>query len=135
MKDILPIADRLPHRKREHTASESETDSQKRSRPPLSIPPTVPILPAILEAENLPPLTVTINRPISRGAGNDASRTATKHDLPQGPGWIQVEDEEKDGLDEMITGVKQGGILEEVSHSFKSGLSVTLTSTMVLGRK
>ncbi|EIW71916.1 hypothetical protein TREMEDRAFT_26921 [Tremella mesenterica DSM 1558] len=42
----------------------------------------------------------------------------TEHDLPSGPGWEDVPAEERDGLDEMISGVKGGiGVIPEVSFT------------------
>lgn len=38
---------------------------------------------------------------------------ATKHDLTKGPGWDVAPEGDKDGLDEMISGVMQGTIEDD----------------------
>jgi hypothetical protein len=37
----------------------------------------------------------------------------TEHEAPGGPGWIDVPAEDRDGLDDMITGLKNGSVPEE----------------------
>lgn len=41
---------------------------------------------------------------------SEPDRIATRHDVPSGPGWIEVNNSMQDGLDEMIIGVKNGSI-------------------------
>lgn len=38
---------------------------------------------------------------------------ATKHDLTKGPGWEVAPEGDKDGLDDMISGVMQGAIEDD----------------------
>lgn len=46
---------------------------------------------------------------------------ATKHELPSGPGWLDVGASDRDGLDEMISGLKNGSISDEVQKEVASG--------------
>ncbi|WVF67238.1 hypothetical protein IAT40_001986 [Kwoniella sp. CBS 6097] len=85
-------------RKREPTASDSDTEeSAKRTR--LTQARSITVFPPVLE--NLPgpsrtqPLDVTV---------------ATEHALPSGPGWHQAKTDDRDALDEMIDGVKEGSL-------------------------
>lgn len=41
---------------------------------------------------------------------SNVDRTATRHDMPSGPGWVEPEGSQQDGLDILIVGVKNGSI-------------------------
>ena len=40
----------------------------------------------------------------------------TEHEAPRGPGWLEVAPDERDGLDDMISGLKNGSIPEETEE-------------------
>lgn len=53
---------------------------------------------------------------------SDQDRIATRHELPDGPGWVSASGSMQDGLDVMITGVKNGSIkTHEVGYVLVSG--------------
>lgn len=41
----------------------------------------------------------------------------TKHEASKGPGWLDVAVSERDGLDDMISGLKDGSLEEEEAES------------------
>jgi hypothetical protein len=100
----------LTGRKREHTASDSDTESPKRPRQNATTR-TVPIM---------------LPRRTHIGPSRLQPTTATSHVLPSGPGWRDGMDGERDGLDEMISGLKNGSIQdgEQVSRG-QSGIELT----------
>lgn len=58
----------------------------------------------------------------------------TEHKAPKGPGWLEVAADERDGLDDMISGLKNGSIPEEteeqivrypIHHSLTTSSTVT----------
>jgi DNA polymerase lambda len=40
----------------------------------------------------------------------------TEHEAPKGPGWLEVAEDERDGLDDMISGLKNGSVPEEAEE-------------------
>lgn len=87
-------------RKREHTASDSDTESPRKPRNLHTTKSA--ILP--LKAVSAPRITAGPSR-LSR-----VSTIATSHALPSGPGWEITPQGEQDGLDEMISGVVNGTV-------------------------
>jgi hypothetical protein len=97
--------------KRAHTASDSETESPQRpKRPPSDLqqikPPT--------------PQKKRSNPWYAPGDVADVPTIATVHNVSTGIGWREAANGERDGLDEMISGVKDGsaerGLDDEVSE-------------------
>ena len=87
-------------RKREHTASDSDTESPRKPR---QIPTTRS---AILPMK-------AVSRPRTMAGPSKLSRMstiATSHALPSGPGWEVSPRSEQDGLDEMISGIVNGTV-------------------------
>ncbi|KAL7424399.1 hypothetical protein Q5752_000081 [Cryptotrichosporon argae] len=106
-------------RKREHTASDSETGSPicpgKRGGPSGFQRPAPPDGPRSDEGKAAPgaangqlPLVAQTDR-------LDGGQTATRHEADSGPGWLAAGEGEADALDVMISGVKDGSIEAEES--------------------
>ena len=80
--------------KRLPTASDSDTESPKRPRQNM----TTRAIPVIFPRQS------------RSGPLRIASTVATSHALPVGPGWKDGLNGERDGLDEIISGLKNGSI-------------------------
>jgi hypothetical protein len=82
------------------TASDSDTESPaKPKRPPIAIHAELSRIPSIKK---------------HKSDWNKSIPTVhTEHEAPGGPGWVDVAVEDRDGLDEMITGLKNGSVPEE----------------------
>ena len=93
MSDAAGSADRRS--KREHTAPDSETESPKRPRQNAATRSIASILDRQQTGPKVHPTT------------------ATSHVLPSGPGWQDGVDGERDGLDEMISGLKNRNIRDD----------------------
>jgi hypothetical protein len=82
------------------TASDSDTESPaKIKRPPVAIHAELSRIPGIKEHKS--------------DWTNSANTVHTEHEAPGGPGWVDVAAEDRDGLDDMITGLKNGSVPEE----------------------
>lgn len=82
------------------TASDSDTESPaKVKRPPAAIHAELSRIPGIRKAKS--------------DWTKSANTVQTEHDALGGPGWIDVAVEDRDGLDDMITGLKNGSVPEE----------------------
>ena len=95
-------------RKRGPTASDSETES------PAKMPRGGPA--------HLRPLPI----PDRQGPGIKKNKSDwahplpsvyTSHDAPKGPGWLDVAADERDGLDDMISGLKEGSLEEDEAEA------------------
>lgn len=79
--------------------------------PPRSMPAVLPAEVPVASSSAAGPSRITVSR--STGANlpsNNADRIATRHDVPSGPGWVEPEGSQQDGLDILIVGVKNGSI-------------------------
>lgn len=89
-------------RKRGPTASDSETESPaKQPRGPVQLQPR------------------PSRQPIIKKHTSDWTNLSvihTEHEAPKGPGWLEVAADERDGLDDMISGLKNGSIPEETEE-------------------
>jgi len=82
------------------TASDSDTESPaKIKRPPVAIHAELSRIPGIKKHKS--------------DWTNSANTVRTEHDAPGGPGWVDVAAEDRDGLDDMITGLKNGSVPED----------------------
>jgi hypothetical protein len=90
-------------RKRLPTASDSDTES----------PAKIPRLPSAVHAElaRIPAL----KKPQKSKSDWVLPAVHTDHDLHGGPGWVDVSADKRDGLDDMISGLKNGSIPEETA--------------------
>lgn len=101
---IMDITDRLHgksisiSKKREHTASDSDTESPRKPRR----------APLARGSIGLSRSTLAIN-PLLKGQPS----IATSHAIPSGPGWQIAPKEGQDALDEMISGVMNGTVHDE----------------------
>ncbi|RXK41478.1 hypothetical protein M231_01186 [Tremella mesenterica] len=115
-------------RKREPTASDSETQSPIKRPKMLLLPWTnVSVTKSVIVN-----VKASRSNEVHEGASNtnisnpgsstmgvvqeiyNTKNVDTEHDLPSGPGWEDVPVKERDGLDEMISGVKGGiGVVPE----------------------
>jgi hypothetical protein len=85
------------------TASDSDTESPAKStRPPKAV-----------HAELSRISGIGIKKHKSDWTKSTAQSVHTEHEAPGGPGWIDVAAEDRDGLDDMITGLKNGSVPEE----------------------
>jgi hypothetical protein len=82
------------------TASDSDTESPaKIKRPPLAIHAELSRISGIKKQKS--------------DWTNSVNTVHTEHEAPGGPGWVDVAAEDRDGLDDMITGLKNGSVPEE----------------------
>ena len=82
------------------TASDSDTESPAKAiRPPVAIHAELSRIPAIKKHKS--DWTKSVHS------------VHTEHEAPGGPGWVDVAAEDRDGLDDMITGLKNGSVPEE----------------------
>lgn len=98
----------LTCRKRAPTPSDSETESSERPQRLSHAQRMVQRLSAA--PTSVVPLASSRLQPSSDTGSSPQDRISTRHDLPGGPGWVQVGGDMQDGLDEMITGVVNGSI-------------------------
>jgi len=118
---LWPSCSRLTeNRKRLPTASDSDTES----------PAKIPRLPSAVHAElaRIPAL----KKPQKSKSDWVLPAVHTDHDLHGGPGWVDVSADKRDGLDDMISGLKNGSIPEETAmvhavHCLKSARPSDLT--------
>jgi len=83
------------------TASDSDTESPAKStRPPKAIHAELSRISGIKKHK-------------SDWTKSAVPTVHTEHEAPGGPGWIDVPAEDRDGLDDMITGLKNGSVPEE----------------------
>ena len=104
------------------TASDSDTESPAKAiRPPVAIHAELSRIPAIKKHKSDWTKSVHL--------------VHTEHEAPGGPGWVDVAVEDRDGLDDMITGLKNGSVPEEeqeqaVSHDrFSTSSSIRQKSS------
>jgi len=104
------------------TASDSDTESPAKAiRPPVAIHAELSRIPAIKKHKS--DWTKSVHT------------VPTEHEAPGGPGWVDVAVEDRDGLDDMITGLKNGSVPEEeqeqaVSHDrFSTSSSIRQKSS------
>lgn len=102
-------------RKRQPTASDSETEESKKARITSSVSASAHRQPA--EGTN-----ANLAIPASRGSGYE-SRVATDHGDSEGPNWDHPGSVEKDPLDVVLAGVKGGyiSIDSQAGHSTVTG--------------
>lgn len=123
---IMDITDQLRgksisiSKKREHTASDSDTESPRKNR-------RAPVSRSII---GLSRSAIAAN-PLLRGQ----SSIATTHALPSGPGWEIAPEGAQDGLDEMISGVVNGTIEEDADPDDDEGNPDKMANGFRCGQK
>ena len=95
-------------RKREHTASDSDTESPRKTRrAPLSRDNFA------LRITRQTTTSHVLAGPSRATRPMDVPNVATEHRLPSGPGWEVPPENDQDGLDEFMSGLKNGTIQED----------------------
>ncbi|WWD03793.1 hypothetical protein V865_001849 [Kwoniella europaea PYCC6329] len=94
-------------RKREPTASDSDTEESLRKRTRLGQTKSITLFPPVIERSETN--GVAGQSKIHQMANMDIT-VATEHNLPSGPGWEKASRTERDALDDMIAGVVEGSL-------------------------
>nr|XP_019044000.1 hypothetical protein I302_07280 [Kwoniella bestiolae CBS 10118]OCF22930.1 hypothetical protein I302_07280 [Kwoniella bestiolae CBS 10118] len=104
-------------RKREPTASDSDTEESLKKRTRLVQTKSITLFPPVSElSENN---AVAGSSRVQQMANMDIT-VATEHSLPTGPGWDKASRTDRDALDDMIAGVVEGS-LEDPEVSDEEG--------------
>jgi DNA polymerase lambda len=101
-------------RRREHTASDSETESSKRQRPYTTR--SAPNIKAFFVSSPEPESETLGERKRHSSPAKMTSPTKdnrTVHEAPRGPGWIEGPSGDRDGLDDLISGIQSGEVEAE----------------------
>lgn len=64
-----------------------------------------------MQLQQRPSRAPAIKKPTNDWAKASSSAVHTEHDAPKGAGWLEVAADERDGLDDMISGLKNGGTI------------------------
>ncbi|WVR09566.1 hypothetical protein IAU60_006635 [Kwoniella sp. DSM 27419] len=95
-------------RKREPTASDSDTEESLRKKNRLAQTRSVTLFPPVIEK---PEPDIQVGSSGHQGERGEREGTvATEHQLPSGPGWSKAKRGERDALDIMIEGVIDGSV-------------------------
>lgn len=97
-------------RRRDHTASESETESSKRQRPFTAR--STPALSALATPSRVA-LAQVVKRHSSPAKLGPEDDNKTVHAAARGAGWVEGPAGERDGLDEVISGVQHEELGED----------------------
>nr|XP_031861606.1 uncharacterized protein CI109_002836 [Kwoniella shandongensis]KAA5528678.1 hypothetical protein CI109_002836 [Kwoniella shandongensis] len=112
-------------RKREPTASDSDTEESSKKKTRAAETRSMTIFPPVPEREAVPvpvqPIVEPSTRELPRGV-------ATRHLVADGPGWSKAAKGERDALDEMIEGVIEGSLSDpEPSDNEDDGAQKPIT--------
>nr|XP_019001289.1 uncharacterized protein I203_05994 [Kwoniella mangroviensis CBS 8507]OCF64750.1 hypothetical protein I203_05994 [Kwoniella mangroviensis CBS 8507] len=97
----------IVYRKREPTASDSDTEESLRKRTRLGQTKSITLFPPVIERSETN--AIAGSSKIHQMANMDIT-VATEHNLPSGPGWEKASRTARDALDDMIAGVIEGSL-------------------------
>nr|XP_018261046.1 uncharacterized protein I303_06763 [Kwoniella dejecticola CBS 10117]OBR83204.1 hypothetical protein I303_06763 [Kwoniella dejecticola CBS 10117] len=123
-------------RKREPTASDSDTEESAKKRTRLGQTKSITLLSRVVEGIES---TVKAGPSRIRSLADMDVSVATEHNLPSGPGWERASTNERDALDDMIDGVIEGSMedqdISDNDHIEQVGVVAKGQATTNLGFK